>query len=83
MKPVGSDGSSTITQTVPVCITPNFPAAHVSYEHKNWMLGLRVNNLLDEEYSEIGFKFPSFPSPEPAFYPSPERNFWLSAKVNF
>ena len=26
MKPVGSDGSSTITQTVPVCITPNFPA---------------------------------------------------------
>ncbi|HUV21699.1 MAG TPA: hypothetical protein VMZ32_07935, partial [Gammaproteobacteria bacterium] len=64
--------------------------AHVSYDYKNWVLGLRVNNLLDEEYSEIGNQFTSFGGPpafaavnEPSFFPSPERNFWLSAKVNF
>jgi outer membrane receptor protein involved in Fe transport len=61
--------------------------AHVSYEYKNWKLGLRVNNLLDEEYSEIGNQFTSYstgsPINEPSFFPSPERNFWLSAKVNF
>ena len=61
--------------------------AHVSYEHKNWMLGFRVNNLLDAEYSEVGNKFiSSFGPPqvsEPSYFPSPERNFWLSAKVLF
>ena len=64
--------------------------AHVSYEYKNWMLGFRVNNLLDEEYSEVGNKFTSFGPPpdfasvnEPSFFPSPKRNFWLSAKVSF
>ena len=64
--------------------------AHASYRHKNWVLGFRVNNLLDEEYSENGSKFTPFdpitfaslPS-QPAFFPSPERNFWLSAKVEF
>ena len=62
--------------------------AHVSYEYKNWVLGLRVNNLLDEEYSEIGnlfTDFSNFPATttEPSFFPSPERNYWLSAKVSF
>ena len=64
--------------------------AHVSYDFKNWVLGFRVNNLLDEEYSEIGNQFTSFGPPptfdqvsEPSYFPSPERNFWLSAKVNF
>ncbi|MCG6888449.1 MAG: TonB-dependent receptor [Gammaproteobacteria bacterium] len=64
--------------------------AQVSYDYKNWVLGLRVNNLLDEQYSEIGNQFTSFGGPpafaavnEPSFFPSPERNFWLSAKVNF
>jgi outer membrane receptor protein involved in Fe transport len=62
--------------------------AHLSYEHKNWVLGLRVNNLLDEEYSEIGnlfTDFSGFPATtiEPSFFPSPERNYWLSAKVSF
>ena len=61
--------------------------AHVSYEHKNWMLGFRVNNLLDAEYSEVGNKFTRFGPTgavnEPSFFPSPERNFWLSAKINF
>lgn len=62
---------------------------HVSYDRKKWALGFRVNNLLDEEYSEIGNQFTTFPPPtfQPvnftSFYPSPERNYWLSLKVNF
>ena len=64
--------------------------AQVFYERDNWALGFRINNLLDEEYSEIGNQFTSFGPPptfaavnEPSFFPSPERNFWLSLKVNF
>jgi iron complex outermembrane receptor protein len=62
--------------------------AHASYGFKNWVIGFRVNNLLDEEYSEVGSKFTDFSgfpatTIEPSFFPSPERNFWLSAKVNF
>ena len=58
--------------------------AQVFYERNNWTLGFRINNLLDEEYSETGSVFSSFPPPtfapvnEPSFFPSPERNFWLS-----
>ncbi|MCP4470386.1 MAG: TonB-dependent receptor [Gammaproteobacteria bacterium] len=63
--------------------------AHASYRHKNWVLGFRVNNLLDEEYSETGNQFTSDPPPtslavnEPSFFPSPERNYWLDLKVTF
>jgi len=65
--------------------------AHASYAYKNWVIGLRVNNLLGEQYSEIGNQFASSFGPppnfaavyEPSFFPSPERNYWLSAKVNF
>lgn len=64
--------------------------AHAFYERDNWTLGFRVNNLLDEEYSEIGNQFTSFGPPpnftasnEPSFFPSPERNFWLSFSVTF
>ena len=56
--------------------------AQVFYERENWTLGFRVNNLLDEEYSETGSLFTDFSvfpfANEPAFFPSPERNFWLS-----
>jgi outer membrane receptor protein involved in Fe transport len=44
---------------------------------------LRINNLLDEEYSENGTQFFTSSGSVPAFFPSPERNFWLSAKVSF
>ena len=61
--------------------------AHASYAVKNWVIGFRVNNLLDEEYSESGNKFTDFSSfpftDEPSFFPSPERNYWFSAKVSF
>jgi iron complex outermembrane receptor protein len=53
------------------------------YERDNWTLGLRINNLLDEEYSENGTQFFTSSGSVPAFFPSPERNFWLSAKVSF
>ena len=63
---------------------------HVSYDYKNWVLGFRINNLLDEEYSEIGNQFSSFgpapfflPTSFTSFFPSPERNFWLSLKITF
>lgn len=61
--------------------------AHVSYKEKNWSLGFRINNLLDEEYAEIGSQFTDF-SLFPvvqnfeAFFPSPERNFWLSFRYD-
>jgi len=63
--------------------------ANLSYKYKNWLLGFRINNLLDEEYSETGNQFTSFdpvtfaPSNQPSFFPSPERNFWLNLKVAF
>jgi len=63
--------------------------ANASYKYKNWLLGFRINNLLDEEYSETGNQFTSFdpitfaPSNQPSFFPSPERNFWLNLKVTF
>jgi outer membrane receptor protein involved in Fe transport len=54
------------------------------------VLGFRVNNLLDEEYSETGSKFTPYDpvtfvplTSQTSFFPSPERNFWLSAKVEF
>ena len=64
--------------------------AHASYRLKNWVLGFRVNNLLDEEYSETGSKFTPYDpitfaplTSQTSFFPSPERNFWFSAKVSF
>ncbi|MCP4766429.1 MAG: TonB-dependent receptor [Gammaproteobacteria bacterium] len=64
--------------------------ANLSYKQKNWVLGFRINNLLDEEYSETGNQFASFGPPptfatvnQPSFFPSPERNYWLNAKVSF
>ena len=61
--------------------------AHVSYEYQDWRLSFRINNLLDEEYSEFGSQFSDFStfpaSNFEAFFPAPERNFVLTAKLNF
>jgi iron complex outermembrane receptor protein len=63
--------------------------AHASYDGGDWVLGLRINNLFNEKYSEIGNQFTSFPPPsfapenQASFFPSPERNFWASLKINF
>ncbi len=63
--------------------------AHLSYDYQDWIFAFRVNNLLDEKYSESGSQFTEFdpatfaPTNFEAFFPSPERNFWLSARYNF
>jgi len=57
--------------------------ATISYAVKQWQLGARINNLLDQEYSETGSLGFGFPSNFESFFPSPERNYWLSAKYLF
>ena len=62
--------------------------ANVSFMVNKWELAFRINNILDEEYSESGSQFTDF-SAFPivntfeSFFPAPERNFWLSAKFAF
>ncbi|MCP4234303.1 MAG: TonB-dependent receptor [Aestuariibacter sp.] len=59
--------------------------AHFSYDYQKWGFAFRVNNLLDEEYSESGSQYTDYSTftNYEAFYPSPERNFWLNAKYSF
>ncbi len=59
--------------------------ANLSYSVNRWDLAFRINNLLDEEYSEFGSQYTDFPIPDifESFFPSPERNFWISAKYTF
>ena len=59
--------------------------ANLSYSVNRWDLAFRINNLLDEEYSESGSQFTDFSIPDvfESFFPSPERNFWISAKYAF
>jgi len=67
----------------------NVMNAHLSYDYKNWGFSFRINNVLDEKYSEKGSQFTEYdpvtfaPTNHEAFYPSPERNFWLSASYSF
>lgn len=61
---------------------------HLSYDVDDWDFSFRINNLLDEKYSERGSQysdFSNFPSVTvyESFFPAPERNFWLSAKYTF
>ena len=62
--------------------------ANVSFMVNKWELAFRINNILDEEYSENGSQFTDF-SAFPvvntfeSFFPAPERNFWLAAKIAF
>ena len=56
---------------------------------KGWTLTARVNNLLDNEYSDFGARATLFPPPTFAavelesFFPSPERNFWLTLRYDY
>lgn len=54
---------------------------NINYDRKAWRFSVRINNLLDKEYSESSVAADAF-SPA-AYYPSPERNFWLSAAYRF
>ncbi len=49
------------------------------YELDGWGVGLKVNNLFDKEYSEMGIAS----GVSGAFYPSPERNIWLTLGYDF
>jgi len=63
--------------------------AHLSYTLQAWSMKLRINNLLNEKYSETGSQFTEFdpvtfaPTNHQAFFPSPERNVWLSLEYRF
>lgn len=49
---------------------------NLRYAPGAWALNARINNLLDEEYSEADNAFG-------AVSPAPERNFWLGAEYRF
>ncbi|MCP4994085.1 MAG: TonB-dependent receptor [Gammaproteobacteria bacterium] len=51
---------------------------NLSYNWEALTLGLRANNLLDEEYSDSSFAFGLV-----KYYPAPERNFMLTANYSF
>lgn len=55
--------------------------ANINYDRQVWSFSARINNLLDEEYSESSVAADAW-NPA-AYYPSPERNFWLSAAYRF
>lgn len=63
--------------------------AHLSYDYQHWDFAFRINNVLDEVYSESGSQYTAYdpvtfsPTHYEAYYPSPERNFWMSAKYHF
>ncbi len=50
-----------------------------------WTFSVRVNNLLDNEYSDSGARSfdPITFAPVESFFPSPERNFWLSVRYDY
>ncbi|HUR39638.1 MAG TPA: TonB-dependent receptor [Verrucomicrobiae bacterium] len=54
--------------------------AGAEYRPGAWHVQLRVNNLLDREYTELGAE--TFLG-EPSYFPSPELNGWLGAGVEF
>jgi len=80
----GGDFANDFT-TLPGHIIGN---ANVSYHYAGFTLSLRVNNLLDQYYSDAGniafdFRQP-FPSPRvETFFPAPGRNVMLSLQYNY
>ena len=70
------------------------PAYHVvnsnlAYHYKSWKLAVRVNNVLNEQYSESGSQYTEYdavtftPTHSAAYFPAPERNYWLTVKYTF
>jgi len=60
----------------------------ISYQHDQFSMSLRVNNLLNKQYSDagnIGFDFRQpFPSPQrETYFPMPGRNLMLSVQYNY
>ncbi|MBL7004729.1 MAG: TonB-dependent receptor [Gammaproteobacteria bacterium] len=62
--------------------------ANVNYHIQHWNFSFRVNNLLNEQYSETGSQYTDYSAwpavtNQQSFFTAPERNFWFTAKVNF
>jgi outer membrane receptor protein involved in Fe transport len=63
--------------------------AHLHWQYQHWEARLRVNNLLNEKYSESGSQYTEYhpvtfaPSYYESFFPSAERNLWLSVSYSF
>jgi len=58
---------------------------NLNYQHKNWLAGLRINNLTNKKYSDnavTGFNSASF-STEVARYAAPERNISLTVQYSY
>ena len=53
------------------------------WSHAGWRLAVRVNNLLNREYSEVGaVGFDETFTTRAAYYPSPERAAWLTVSYS-
>ncbi len=72
---LGSDFNNTGSR-LPDYTVLNLIANH---ETDQWRFSVRLNNLLNEKYSETG----SSNGTSEGFYPAPERNLWLTASYFF
>ncbi|NOX26773.1 MAG: TonB-dependent receptor [Gammaproteobacteria bacterium] len=54
---------------------------NLQYKLNNFRFGLRINNLLNKEYSDNG-NFAAFSTPQESFFPAPERNYFLTIQYN-
>ncbi len=60
-----------------------------AYQYQGWQLSGRVNNLLNQEYSDFGVRVTQFPPPtfipvqSKSFFPAPERNFMIELRREF
>lgn len=62
--------------------------ANINYTQRDWNVSFRINNLLNETYSETGNQFTdysNFPTAtnKSSFFTAPERNFWLTTQYKF
>ena len=63
--------------------------AKARYRRGPYRLELRVNNVLDAQYSDFAARIDLFPpplfapTPTETFFPSPERSFWFTLSAEF
>lgn len=58
---------------------PAHTVYNLSYKkaYKDWSLGVKVDNLFNKKYSEVGY-YTSWATPPYAYYPLPERAFYVT-----
>jgi iron complex outermembrane receptor protein len=65
---------------------PGYGVINLSAQFKSgpWQIGLRIDNLLDQEYANSGSVGRDASSTNrEAFFPAPERNYWLTLNYHF